>query len=621
MAYSDNFPATRPVFMADFANGGKIDPRATFTRSDTPPTYAAPSAVHFWSNEKHLSSENLLLQSSDFDTSWSADNLSDRNSGQADPSGGTDGFEIVESTANSWHRVYQSITATGDITAVVYAKQNSGTRYLMMTMGGGGNDLYECATFDLAGGTPNILHGSSSSFTNVSATQTASGNGYYKCVLKATGTCSSLNVSVTNTTATPAGNPYGLQLYTGDGSSSIDVAFASLSTTGATDYNATTTQIHREYAPTLKSVATAGQPRFEYDPASDGQSMGILIEGQAQNLIERSDSIDNAYWVKTNVSVTASAAVGVTGALNACLVTESADSVPTNHNFFSNFVYPTSASSCTVSLYCKSAGVPRVKIFTTVGGNGRYVIYDIVNGTVLAENNGGTGTVESVGNGFYRISMTYTAPTTGGGRVYLTLLDASSNDTYTGNGYNGVITSGWQFEMGSHCSSLISTSGSAVTRAAESLSVGLSDINQNPIGNAVSAVAEFDTNANDAQFRRVMVLKDGTTGLRIDPQVYSGTGYVYVANTSGGTTELTNKSGAGTGFHKVAIGLDGTSANASFDGATASTMSNADTASVQFDTLQIGSYSATQLHLDGHIRNVSLYNVGLSATNVEAITS
>ena len=46
MAYSDNFPATRPVFMADFANGGKIDPRATFSRSDTPPTYAAPSAVH-----------------------------------------------------------------------------------------------------------------------------------------------------------------------------------------------------------------------------------------------------------------------------------------------------------------------------------------------------------------------------------------------------------------------------------------------------------------------------------------------------------------------------------------------------------------------------------------------
>jgi hypothetical protein len=118
-----------------------------------------------------------------------------------------------------------------------------------------------------------------------------------------------------------------------------------------------------------------------------------------------------------------------------------------------------------------------------------------------------------------------------------------------------------------------------------------------------------------------MVLKDGTTGLRIDPQVYAGTGYVYVANTSGGTTELTNKSGVGTGFHKVAIGLDSTTANASFDGATAATMSNADTASVQFDTLQIGSYSATQLHLEGHIRNLSLYNVGLSATNVEAITS
>ena len=75
MAYSDNFPATRPVFMADFANGGKIDPRATFSRSDSPidATKAAASAVHYWSNEKHLSSENLLLDSKTGTANWTGD--------------------------------------------------------------------------------------------------------------------------------------------------------------------------------------------------------------------------------------------------------------------------------------------------------------------------------------------------------------------------------------------------------------------------------------------------------------------------------------------------------------------------------------------------------------------
>ena len=64
-SYSSTYPAIRPTYQIDFSNGGRIPPNATFSRADSPidATKAAASAVHFWSNEKHLSSENLLTPS------------------------------------------------------------------------------------------------------------------------------------------------------------------------------------------------------------------------------------------------------------------------------------------------------------------------------------------------------------------------------------------------------------------------------------------------------------------------------------------------------------------------------------------------------------------------------
>ena len=86
--------------------------------------------------------------------------------------------------------------------------------------------------------------------------------------------------------------------YTGDGSSSITVAFASLSSVGGTTYHATTTQIHREYAPTLASKAN-NAARFE--TATDGQSgaKGLLVERQSSNFLP---TVRFANWTKPSVA-------------------------------------------------------------------------------------------------------------------------------------------------------------------------------------------------------------------------------------------------------------------------------------------------------------------------------
>jgi hypothetical protein len=607
MSYSDNFPSQRASLLMDFANGGRIDPRATFSRAST---------GTFFGTDKVLSSENLLLQSENFTTTWAVQDASGA-AGATAPDGGTDGYTITSNSGSSkGPRASQSLSGklstSTEYTMVGHVKSGTATHAYISFRGNNSNNY---AYAQLQFSSPGSVSTGGAGFTGISGTVTALGSSWYRLTLTAT-TGSNVSgafafIGVNDGTAFGIS---GYPVWTSAGET-LEVWGAQLSTTQAKVYDSpTTTQIARSYQTKLQTAAS-GAARFEHS-AIDGQPEGILIESQSTNLLTNSTDFSGS-WQVLNATKSLEA-IAPNGALNAIAFREGTNS---NEKRLLRY-YTAGGGNVTISVYAKLMGNTRRLVIREANASGQSAIFDISTGTKVS----GNGSIDSVGSGWYRCQLNLSSTNTvQAAAFYLIPADGTSYSasTYAGDGYSGLLLAMPQAEDQSFASSYIDTGtgGSTATRAAESLSVGLSDINQNPIGNAVSAVAEFDTNANDAQFRRVMVLKDGTTGLRIDPQVYAGTGYVYVANTSGGTTELTNKSGVGTGFHKVAIGLDSTTANASFDGATAATMSNADTASVQFDTLQIGSYSATQLHLEGHIRNLSLYNVGLSATNVEAITS
>jgi len=616
MAYSDNFPAQRPVFMADFANGGKIDPRATFTRSDTPPTYAAPSAVHYWSNEKHLSSENLLLHSSDFVTSWSGPGLSDRNTGQADPVGGTNATELVESGTADFHRVYQSVSATGDLALTVYAKRSSGSRYLnlaIMSSAAGPNGA-GLATFDLSGGATHTSNGSSSTLTNLSATQTASGNGYYKCVFKATASAAAVTVYVSlSDSATPVANNYGMVYYTGDGTSSIDVAFASLSTTGATDYNATTTQIHRQYAPTLKSVATAGQPRFEYDPASDGQSMGILIEGQFQQLAQYTEDLSNAYWTKANTTVQSNAAVAPDGTLTADLVVETTATGVGHHVRTDNFTGISSSTAYTATVFAKAAGLGFCRLYTNIGDADTGAVFNLTDGTHNVTDGSGTFSSSSVGNGWYRLQMTFTTSNTNNGAVYFHTATDSSTVIYTGNGYGSVLIWGANLTQSSHSYSYLKAEGSATTKAAESLSVADSSLFDNGSG---ALAAEYDMfAASETSYVLQTARSTGATN-NDGVTVYNEGLFVNGAGSNtvvGNTTSNT--------FHKVAASWEAGSQKISRDGGAVAEDTTTVVPQSGTDKLFIGVRQDGGEPLNGHIKRLAIYSEPLSSTNLISLTS
>jgi len=622
MAYSDNFPATRPVFMADFANGGKIDPRMTFSRSDTPPTYAAPSAVHYWSNEKHLSSDNLLLQSSDFDTAWSKQGLATPTGGQSDPAGGTDGFTLVEDGNGGYHRIYQSMSQTGDLALTVYAKQTAGTRYLMLTLFNASND-YEAAIFDLAGGAAATSSGSSSSYTSVSTSQTSSGGSYYKCVLKATGTVTTVSVSLNDSASAGGVNSSGLDGYAGDGSSSINVAFASLSSVGSTEYVPTTTQIARAYAPTLKSVATSGQPRFEYDPSADGQSVakGILIEGQSTNLVTYSETLATG-WTEGRSTLTAASGVAPDGTLTSNLWT--VDGTAANsHNAYYEWTTG-GATPQTASVYAKAGNVNYL-VMRYSPANGAftdgYVSFNLSNGTVGTTTGTMTSSsIESCGNGWYRCSITSTALTDTTGRLVLYIAQADNTLSFDGNSYDHIQVWGGQIEANqSFASSYIkSNSGSATTRAAESLSVATADIGYT--GGPVSLVTEFDVDAaapvGSGVVRRFAMAQLGGTEFGLYQATYGGAALLGVA----GGSVLTGSS-LTAGANKAALSYDTNDVAICANGGAVTTDTSQELIDASGLNFYVGGETGGASALNGHVKRVALYNEALSDTNLQALTS
>ena len=628
MSLSDNYPDIRSVWMNDYANAGVIDPRCVFTRNDS-----TPSNVHYWSDEDHLSSENLLLQSSDFDTSWTLTGINGTpTGGQTDPSGGTNGFTVVEASGGTNHRLHQIVTPTGDLALVVYAKQNTGTRYLCLTLYSNSPSTknFESAVFDLAGGSAATLSGTSSSFTSVTTSQTASGNGYYKCVLKATGTIRNANISLHNSSTTSGlSTTNGLPSYSGDGSSSIVLAFASLSSVGGTDYRPTTTQIHREYAATLKPVSYSGQPRFEYEPTGDREARGLLIEGQAQNLNTYSKNGANSsgvYQYNTSYAVaTPNAAIGPDGTLSATLLTTTDAGSPTVHSSYANLTGIAGSTAHTMSVFAKAAGhdtlvIHAGAVYGAFGAN----IYGTftLTGSGTASASGGTATaqIESCGNGWFRCSLTETtASSPTGMRLYYYV---NSSSTYQGDDYSGLILWGFQTEAQSFASSWVDTgtSGSTSTRTADSLSVATADIGYT--GGPVTLFAESSTqtpayNSNNrgvvdlsepaSSYNRVMIYNRGAQagGFLVNADnVQQGSGF-------GGITDDS--------YTKVGVSVDTNSIKHCVNGGTVST----DTSAVIPDGLTKMFIGQTRSGsgFGGHIKRIYLYPESTTDTELQSLTS
>ena len=100
-------------------------------------------------------------------------------------------------------------------------------------------------------------------------------------------------------------------------------------------------------------TASTNVPRFDHDPATGNASRGLLIEESRQNLLQRSEEFDNAYWGKIDATVVDNAATSPASTLTADRVHPSTNSSASV--FFRNGA-ASASTAYSASLFMKAAG-------------------------------------------------------------------------------------------------------------------------------------------------------------------------------------------------------------------------------------------------------------------------
>ena len=583
MSYSNSFPTQTPSLNLNFATGSDqfLDSRISFSRADTPPTYAAPSAVHYWSNEKHLSSENLITQSQF--SGWAKLTSPTVTAAYTNGPDGSSNTATRLQSASGSHRYFYS-TATSwtsgqQYTVSCWVKSNTGVAqtfafFLPSTA---------YATADLT------TH--ATDWTRITATFTAYASSTY-CGFKL------LSANTTDLSI------WGFQVNSG---------------ANALDYQATSGQIHRSYAPTLKSVVTSGQPRFEFDPASDGQSVGLLIESQATSLITYSEDFSNSFWDKTRLSVDSNVATAPDGALTASALRVDGTAASTHRM---RFTYATGgATAQTFSIFAKAGSKSWLALkFDSSGGafDASIAYFNLASGTTGTVDSGVTATINDCGNGWYRCSVTRTALASATGQIELYVAEADNDVSIDGNSYDHILCWGAQVEANTSAPSsyIKSNSGSSTTKSADSCSVALSDAGYN--GGPVTGIVE--ANNIGKPYPTFATLTDSTANQRVMVQGSSTASIVETFVVVGGSVVANPNSALTLSSSKVGFRCDTDNFATVVNGGTVAT----DTSGPQpatMTTLHIGSKQDGNFQVNGTIGRLSLYSAALSNVELQSLTS
>jgi hypothetical protein len=204
----------------------------------------------------------------------------------------------------------------------------------------------------------------------------------------------------------------------------------------------TTKALYPNIEPTLNlsfALTKALDPRITFSRASSGAAYdGKTVAKAEENLLQRSQEFDNAAWSKTNVTVAANAEVAPDGTSTAETITL------TGSDDLFNSITVSASSTQTFSVYLKKGSFDwiRVRYEDATGTNQARLWVDLANGVLGTADTIGTATyiassITSVGNGWYRVSLTGIAGTATSVRVNVcsATADASTTRASVGSTY------------------------------------------------------------------------------------------------------------------------------------------------------------------------------------------
>ena len=225
------------------------------------------------------------------------------------------------------------------------------------------------------------------------------------------------------------------------------------------------------YVPTTSSAVYLPRVGHHIYNGNAWVNEGVLHESEARtNLLTYSQDFSNADYGKTNCSVTSNVTIAPDG-------TTTADKllIPTTDNSFHFINQSESMGSAahTVSVFFKAGEITSASIFLSQNGNvgGSF---NLSTGVATASGTGNTASMVDVGNGWYHCSVTNDGSASVSGIRFG--IGNGALTSFVGVIGQGIFAWGAQLEAGATPSSYIPTSGSTVTRAAETLTVSAANM-------------------------------------------------------------------------------------------------------------------------------------------------
>ena len=583
------WPIPAAAYSLNFLNTSTLDPSLTFTRSTTGTNYnssgtlvtAAINAARFDYNPDPATyvSQNLLTWSQDCTNAvWSKTTVTVTGNATTAPDGTGTASSLVSQAPGA--RVQQAFSnaAQTAYTYSLYVKAGPQT---------GSPPQVTMLLFDVTASSTIANCGvnlSTGAILGGSPTVTNAGNGWWR-------------ISITGT---PAASNHALQVYCYAGQSTSTVGDTVYVWGGQLEQRSSV----GAYQPTTSAAITNATPR------------GLLVEESRTNLCLQSETFDNASWSKNVLTVTANQTTAPDGTSNADLIANSATTLDTPVAFQAITV---TAAAYTNTVYAKANAANFLTMGTFDGTTVIFSGFNLSTGVVDVTGAGHTCTIQNVGNGWYRCSVTYTYPSTTG-RTYAGVYHTSNTITYTpsGIGADSIYVWGAQTELGAFATSYIPTTTVAVARGADTCS------NSSITSWFNRAQGTFVANAD------VMSIGGGNYAIcAFSAGASYATGNGFLMRTSSASV-LVGGNGSGVISSGISVntvfksaGLyQGTTETVCLNGATPVTSSANDFTGIGTTTFLIGAITTgnTQQY-NGHIRSLTYYASALYPAQLQSLTT
>jgi len=407
--WSQTWPAPQASLDLDFANDrgyvrgvgqGRSMDAVTFTRASNA-TYVNEQGLLVTHANQGALGNNLIQFPQDFDNAyWAKSNVTITANTEVAPDG-TLTADTYKATSTASGISRSSIVSAGTFTLSCYFKTSGSSSVgLLITTSGNGT----IGTFNLVNETYTIsAQGTGGTTSNRSATITNAGNGWYRCSI----TCDS------------------------SGTNNIIIGGAGLITD---DFYLWGAQLELGSTATEYFPTNINQPRFDW--------ASTAVVANKNDFIIYTEQFDNSSWLKVNASISADviATTDPFGGNNADKLIDNATTnfhlVRQTHNSIQN------VSKATFSVYAKAAEKSWLLISAYISTDA-ICYFNLTNGTLGTMAANCTGTITSVGNDWYRCSVTRTV-TTGTYNILHIIAVANGNNagSYLGNGTDGIYVFG-----------------------------------------------------------------------------------------------------------------------------------------------------------------------------------